>query len=103
MQAEVRRFLARNLFRIEGEVEFATNTLSLRTVMLRRVRVSLLDGMCDLAKPVTVTCNGKTWRGAIQPSAKCMLEHYVRTRDGQRLVVNQLEINIGGQTKVVYP
>ena len=78
------------------------NALSIRTLGVSAVRVYVMDGMFDLARPVTLKLNGRTWRGKVPVSARCLLTHYADTRDATALIVNELDIDAAGKVTVRY-
>ena len=67
---------------------------------IRAVRLYVMAGMFDLAKPVRLHYFGRTWRGRIGVSAKCMLHHYAATRDATALVYNEIDLFVTGKAVV---
>jgi pimeloyl-ACP methyl ester carboxylesterase len=90
---------AKSLFRIQATREPKTNALRLRTVGVRTLRVYVLDGLLDLRRPVVIHHAGRTWRGKVAESAKCVLTHYLATRDASAPVLNEIDLE-GGKVTV---
>ncbi len=101
-KAAIRKEILRNLFEFSGELDREANALKLRGKRVRRLKVQILDGMLDVSRPLTVRFMSGTWKGEIPVSARCMLEHYARTRDATRLVLNELDIKNTGKGEWVY-
>jgi hypothetical protein len=89
LKFQVRRFGDRNIVQV-------------LTRDFREARIHLVDGLVDLDKPVTLRMVPGAWRGRVQASAACILEHYVRTRDQRLLVNNVVEIDRRGKVEVLY-
>jgi len=92
--------LNKYLFKLSGALDTKANALSIRTLGISAVRVYVMEGMFDLARPVTLKLNGRTWRGRVPVSARCLLTHYARTRDATALIVNELDIDAAGKVTV---
>ncbi len=74
-----------NLGYLGGHIDEQTITIQARRCA--RLDLLLLNGMVDLARPVTVICNGrKRHEGMIRPSIKTLLDSAYAEWDFQRLV-----------------
>ncbi len=97
---QVRKRLANRMYRLRADLDRAANALAIRTVAVGAVRLYVTEGMFDLARPVTLTFRQRTWTGRIAPSARCMLTHYLRTRDASVLVLNEVDLDDSGKVTV---
>jgi len=95
--------LEKAMYRLSGELDKSKNALTITADGIRTVRVFVLDGMFDLAQPVSITINGKTWKGKVPASAKCILTNYVKTRDATCLVLNEVDVEATATAVVRYP
>lgn len=94
--------LNKYLFRMSAAMDAKANALAIRTLGVSAVRVVVMDGLFDLARPVTVSLNGRSWRGDVPASARCVLAHYAATRDATALILNELEIDAASRVTVRY-
>jgi predicted esterase len=90
----------KHLFRIQADLDRAGNALSIRASGVSAVRVYVMAGMFDLARPVTLRYGARTWAVRIEPSARCMLAHYAAARDSSAVVYNEVELDSGGKLTV---
>jgi len=97
---QVRKGLAKRMYRLHAELDRAGNALAIRTVAVGAVRLYVMEGMFDLARPVSLRFRRRTWTGRIAPSARCMLEHYLRTRDASALVLNEVDLDASGKVTI---
>ncbi|MCC6740854.1 MAG: PDZ domain-containing protein [Planctomycetia bacterium] len=71
------------------------NAFELRTFRARRVVLSLNPAQVDLAKPVTVTADGKVvFEGTVEPSAAAILETYRADFDPRALPAARVEVRL---------
>ena len=84
---------ARYLFKMWGELDRPSNSLTVRTSRITAVRVYATEGMFDLSRPVTIRLNGRSWQGPVKPSARCMLVHYAADRDASAVVYNEIDFS----------
>jgi len=96
------RYFRRYLFKMWGEVDRETNTLTVRTSRVTSVRIYLIDGLLDLSRPVTLKFGRRSWRGEVPASARCMLHHYADTRDATALVVNEIDLPVTARALIRY-
>lgn len=94
--------LEKQMYSLKAQLDRQANSLSIQAVGISAVRVYVMDGMFDLSRPVTINFAGKTWRGTIESSPRCTLTHYLRERDPDALVVNEVEIDDAGKAAVKY-
>jgi len=87
---------------MSAALDAKANALAIRTLGVSAVRVVVMDGLFDLARPVTVSLNGRSWRGDVPASARCVLAHYAATRDATALILNELEIDAASRVTVRY-
>ena len=99
----VAKYLESNIYEMKVQFVSASNTLSIRARRVRAVRVYVIDGLFDMARPVAIQLNGRGWTGRIKPSARCMLTHYAADRDAGRLIVSEIDIDLSGKATVRYP
>jgi hypothetical protein len=97
-----RDWLKKRMFRLNGSLDRKNNRLTIRATGVNSVRVDVLEGMFDLSQPVTVVFGRAVFRGMVPVSARCMLKHYRRARDGRRLVLNRIELSRNGRSKLLY-
>jgi len=96
------RYFARQLFKMWAELDRSKNTLVIRTSRIRTVRVYVTEGMFDLGRPVAIRFNGRSWRGRVPASPRCMLKHYAADRDAAGLVYNEIDFPTVGRVLVRY-
>lgn len=96
----IRQKVEKVMFRMSAELDKSKNALTIQVDGIRTVRVFVPDGMFDLAQPVTITINGKTWKGTVPASPRCVLTNYVKTRDATCLVLNELDVETTGTAAV---
>jgi len=96
----MRKHVAKYLFKMWGELDRAKNSLSIRAVAIRRVRLYVTAGMFDLSRPVTIRYWSRTWRGRIAVSPRCVLSHYAAGRDATAMVCNEIDFDITGKAAV---
>jgi len=101
-QAALRQHIAGRLFYLSVKLDRSRNRLTVRGGGVRKVRIYVADGMFAPSRTVTLLALGKVWRGKLPVSARCMLTHYLATRDQTRLVINEVEIATRGKPVVRY-
>jgi len=105
-EAEAQRRMAdhfrKYLFKMWAELDRPKNTLTVRARRVSGVRVYVIDGMFDPGRPVMLRFGGRSWRGKVTPSARCMLTHYAADRDAAALVCNEIDLHTTGRVVVRY-
>jgi len=100
---KMEEYFRRRLFGFSASLDQQTNTLALKLNRVRTVRLYVMAGMFDLARPVTLKNGIRTWRGSIPASAECMLKHYATDRDASALIVNEVDFHDTGRAVIRYP
>jgi predicted esterase len=86
--------LEKTAARIEGKRVDATH-LAVETRFVSSYSVLVLDGWLDLAKPISVTTNGRpSFSGKVTTDAAALLEDFRRTGDRSRLVLARIPVRI---------
>ncbi len=98
-----RKHYRKHLVELIGLVDRKTNTITVQTVNVLTVRLRFPEGLIDLGRPVTVRYAGRTWRGRVPVSARCMLSHYAEHRDAGRLIVNEMILDARKPARLRYP
>jgi len=96
----VEAFLRRRMYRMRATLSRDDNALSVETERVGRLRILVHEGMFDLARPVTIRRDGRSWTGRIAVAAECMLARYVQARDGTALVCNEVDVDRAGRVTV---
>jgi hypothetical protein len=96
------RYFRKRLFKVWAALDRASNTLTVRTSRVASVRIYVAAGLFDLSRPVTLKFSGRTWRGRVAASARCMLAHYARHRDATAIVHNEIDLADTGRAVVRY-
>ncbi len=86
--------LTKRLFRTWVELDRPANTLTIRAPGVVRLRIYALAGMFDHTRPITLRMHGKTWQVTVPASPRCMLTHYVATRDAAGVVCNEIVMDL---------
>ena len=99
---KMEEYFRRFLFGFSSELDRQANTLTITLKGVRTVRLYVMDGMFDLAKPITLRVGARTWKGLIPASAECMLKHYADDRDASAIIVNEVDIDSTGRAAIRY-
>ena len=98
----VSKHLARRLFKMWVELDRSANALQVRPFGITKVRVFVTEGLFDLSKPAELRFGRAKWTHQVPLSPRCILLHYAATRDAARLVHNEIDLQILGETSVRY-
>ncbi len=96
------RHFEKYLYEMRAELDRRENALRIRVRRIRGLRVYVVDGLFDLARPVVLRVGRGGRRMTVRSSVRCMLEHYADDRDGQALVHNVLEVAPTGRITAAY-
>jgi hypothetical protein len=95
--------VARRMYRLGGRLDRDKGELTVRGSFIGRVRVYVADGLFADPNRVTVRFGRQEFSGPIPASPRCMLEHYARTRDAGRLIINELDLALAKPPRLRYP
>ncbi len=95
-------YFQRFLFGFSADLDRQANSLTITLNRIRKVRLYVMDGMFDLARPVSLRVGARTWKGLVPASAECMLKHYADDRDASALIVNEVDIDSAGRAVIRY-
>lgn len=95
-------YFRRRLFGFSARLDRQANTLTVKLSRVRTVRLYVMDGMFDLARPVTLKTGIRTWKGRLPVSAECMLKHYAADRDASAAIVNEVDLHDTGRAVIRY-
>lgn len=87
-----REYFNKRLFKMSAELRPADNTVIVRAVSVRKLRLYVMDGMVDPTEPVKISYWDRLWQGEVPVSAKCMLLNYAARRDQSALVLNEIDL-----------
>ncbi len=87
-----REYFNKRLFKMWAELKRGENTVVVRAVSVRKLRLYVMDGMIDPAKSVKIAYWGRLWQGEVPVSAKCLLLNYAARRDQSALVLNEIDL-----------
>ena len=99
---KMEEYFRRFLFGFSADLDRQANTLTITLSRVRTVRLYVMDGMFDLARPVSLRVGGRTWKGLVKASAECMLKHYADDRDVSAVIVNEVDLDAAGRTIIRY-
>ena len=97
--AATQEMVTKKMFHFSGEIDADTNTITIKGVGIRTMRLYLIDGMVDLSKPVNIIYLGHKWKGPIAASPDCVLKNYAATRDQTQIIVNEMDLGSGVKAK----
>lgn len=100
---KMEEYFRRRLFSFSASLDQQTNTLAIKLNRVRTVRLYVMAGMFDLARPVTLKNGIRKWKGSIHASAECMLKHYAADRDASAVIVNEVDFHDTGRAVIRYP
>jgi dienelactone hydrolase len=95
--------LDKRLFKLHAQRDPATNALAVKSAGVTKVRVYIVEGLFDLAKPVEIRFGKARWQEKIVADPRCVLEHYAATRDQGRLIYNEIDLSFDGKAAARYP
>jgi len=95
-------YFRRFLFSFSAELDRQANSLTITLNRVRTIRLYVMDGMFDLARPVSLKVGARTWKGLLKASAECMLKHYAGDRDASAVIVNEVDIDSAGRAVIRY-
>ena len=87
-----REYFNKRLFKMSAELRPTDNTVIVRAVSVRKLRLYVMDGMVDPARPVKIAYWDRMWQGGVPVSARCMLLNYAARRDPSALVFNEIDL-----------
>ncbi len=100
---KIEDYFRRRLFGFSARLDRQANTLTVKLNRVRTVRLYVMDGMFNLAQPVTLKTGIRKWTGRIPASAECMLKHYAADRDASALILNEVDFHDTGRAVIRYP
>jgi S-formylglutathione hydrolase FrmB len=95
-------YFRRFLFSFSADLDRQANSMTITLNRIRTIRLYVMDGMFDLARPVSLRVGARTWKGLVPTSAQCMLKHYADDRDASAVIVNEVDIDSTGRTVIRY-